>query len=212
MTDNLPTTFNGSGENSGRTFLKCVDGRWSAKDGTELTPSTLLMCVGTDTAIQRFVDGKPETIYDKPLPNPDDLNAAIPQDTWEEGLDGNPRPPWAKIFIAFFVNPADAAAYVFSNSTFGARLAVGRLADRVQTMRALRGANVVPIVKLSSTLMPTKFGQKARPEFVVVEWRDLGGGGGEPAVIEHKPDDKPGTPVAPVSASEELNDSLPFDL
>ena len=82
MTDNLPTTFNGGGgdNTSGRTFLKFVDGRWSAKDGTELGPSTSLMCVGTDTAVQRFVDGKPETIYDKPLPDPDDLNAAIPQD------------------------------------------------------------------------------------------------------------------------------------
>ena len=30
-------------------------------------------------------------IWDKPLPDPEQLNAAIPQSEWERGLDGNPR-------------------------------------------------------------------------------------------------------------------------
>ena len=99
--------------------------------------------------------------------------------------------------------------YTFSNSTVGARIAVGRLADRVQMMRAMRAPTVVPVVKLSSKIMVTKYGEKARPDFEIVEWRNLGGGG-EPAAIEHKSDDKPGTAVKPVTASEELNDQIPW--
>ena len=83
----------------------------------------------------------------------------------------------------------------------------------------LRGANVVPLVKLDSKPMKTKYGQKLRPEFTILEWRQLGGGGPkEAARIAHQPgqqhpDDCAGLqPVEPVSIEEEMNDSLPSHL
>ena len=75
-------------------------------------------------------------------------------------------------------------------------------------MRALRGEKVVPVVTLDAKPMPTKFGQKMRPEFTIIEWRDLGGlqATTVPA-IEHL-----GRPVKPASTEEELDDEVPtFD-
>jgi hypothetical protein len=81
-------------------------------------------------------------------------------------------------------------------------------------MSALRGASVLPIVRLTSEPMPSKkFPGRFRPELEIVEWRQLdgnpqaqieppksGAGGGAEQI---------GTPVAPVTIKEELNDSLP---
>jgi hypothetical protein len=192
-------------------ILRCVDGRWSLKDDTALPPNMRLVAVATAEALQHWQDQKPiETIVKQPgqpLPNVDELNAAIPEKQWEEGLDGSPRPPWVKQQVVYLINPADASIYTYINSTTGAQIAVRHLKDRVRMMRALRGSKVVPIVELNSKVMKTRFGQKARPEFVVHDWRELSGLQAPSAVpaIEHV-----GKPVAPVTVKDELNDDIPF--
>ena len=111
------------------------------------------------------------------------------------------------------LNPLDAAFFTFINGTVGAAIAVDRLKNKVVWMRQLRGSNVVPLVKLDSKPMKTRFGQKMRPEFTILEWRQLGGGGLKEvnaARIEHRPDDCAGLqPVELVSIEEEMNDSIP---
>jgi hypothetical protein len=44
---------------------------------------------------------------DEALPDPDELNKAIPKSEWEEDFNGNPKGPWAKNFTVFLVNPKD---------------------------------------------------------------------------------------------------------
>ena len=51
--------------------------------------------------------------------------------------------------------------------------------------------------------MPTQFGVKQRPEFTILEWRELGGAPSAVPVIEQI-----GEPVKPVSLKEEMNDSV----
>jgi hypothetical protein len=68
-------------------------------------------------------------------------------------------------------------------------------------MRTMRGPNLVPIVELSSTLMPTRYGPKPRPHLEVKEWRDLGG----PAPVQGLP----GVSAAKPTAAEIVNDSIP---
>ena len=203
-------------------ILRCVDGHWGIRDGTVIPPETVLLAIATNEAMQCWRDQTPvDTIIkrpDEPLPDVDELNAQIPRETWELGLDGQPRPPWQHVYIAYFVNIADASLYTFINSTIGARIAVEKLRDRVKWMRALRGANVAPLVQLDAREMRTKFGTKMRPEFTIIEWREIGGGGGgrglqnEPArqIAQSNPAAQVGRPVRPVTASEEMNDQIQY--
>lgn len=185
---NLPTAVNGDGyddaDNDSRliqgVIVRCVDGHWSAKDGTLLAPDLRLVALGTAMALQRWQNNKPaETIVKTPgasLPDVDALNAKIPETDWEMELGGVKRKPWVKQHIVYLLHVVDASVYTFINSTTGAAIAVRNLKDRVKMMRVLRGNKVVPIVKLDTRPMPTQFGMKVRPEFTVLEWRDLSSG------------------------------------
>lgn len=170
------------------TLLKCVDGHWTARDQQPIPAGTQLLALATHQLLQRWQDSTPvETIPKKPgepLPNVDELNAKIPREQWELGLDDEPRPPWQKQHLVYLLDGANAERFTFINSTVGARIAVENLRDRVKWMRAMRGADVFPVVELSSAPMKTKKGMKIRPEFKVVGWRHLGNGGGGPAVLE----------------------------
>jgi hypothetical protein len=217
-TKNLPATVsndfdNETGDNDRLiqgTKVSCVDGKWAASDGSELPPE--LIVISTTTAVQQWEDGYPVATIrkeaGKPLPNVDELNAKIPKEQWELGLDGAPRPPCERVEVGYLLNPQDASVFTFISSTAGARIAVRRLRDRVVLMRRLRGDAVVPVVRLDSRPMKTKFGQKIRPEFTILNWRTLGDpqvtGSSAPA-IEHV-----GSFVEPVTLQEELNDEIGF--
>jgi hypothetical protein len=215
-------------------LLKCVDGKWT--DGDGLTPSAEMLVIGTTRGLQCWgreqdlLDEIPEE-PDKPLPDVDALNAQIPEEEWGLGLNGKPRPPWSFNWIAYLIDPLTAGTFTFINSTWGAQLAVERLEERMENMRVLRGANVRPIVRLENREMTIKRlggAVKLRPEFTIIDWRDLGVGINQNATpqIEHKaetvteppPEHKKkakatvGKPVKPVTISEEIDDGLPDDL
>jgi hypothetical protein len=155
-------------------LVKCTDGRWTS-EGVDVTGSQLL-ALHTVKALQRWEAQKPvETILQVPdgvLPNVDDLNAAIPKNTWEAGLNGEPKPPWQLQYVVYLLDVSDASLLTFANSTFGAKIAFERLDDRVAWMRGLRNASVLPLVKLDAKSMKTKVGPKQRPEFTIVDWRE----------------------------------------
>jgi hypothetical protein len=192
------------------TILKCVDGRWTDRDGISITANAVMLALGTTQALQHWQDGMPiETIVKQagqPFPDVQELNAAIPQEEWEVGLDNKPRPPWLLQFVLYLLEPNhDASIYTFINSTIGARVAVEHLENRVRAMRMLRGVRVFPLVKLDARPMNTRYGQKLRPEFTIIEWRELGASGATSQLTHNI-----GTPVKPVTAAEELNDKIPF--
>jgi hypothetical protein len=162
---------------------------WTDRDGIELKGP--MIGLGTREAVQKFfrVDGKwqVETIMDQPLPNPDDLNAAIPRDQWEMGMNG-PREPWAKYYAAYLLDPKSAELYTFSNQTIGAEIAVGKLKSRMQMKGLLSGGySVYPIINLTTAPMKTSYGQKTRPEFEIIGWETFGA---------------PSIPAAPVAQIE----------
>ena len=105
------------------TILRCVDGHWSDRDKTPIPPDKTLVVLGTATALQHWHNGMPtETIVKHPgaaLPDVAELNAKIPESQWEEGLDGDPRPPWVKQFIVYLLDPTDASVFTYVNSTMG---------------------------------------------------------------------------------------------
>jgi hypothetical protein len=195
-------------------LLKCVDGRWSTQDDPDMT-GTQLLALTTAKAIQRWQLKEPvDTVVDTGtgLPDIDELNAKIPRAEWEAGLDGQPRPPWQRQYVVYLLDTSDASLFTFANGTIGARMAWERLVDRVSWMRALRGAAVFPVVALESRPMKTQFGTKQRPEFSIIDWRDLGGTGGtgNPALESTPPRAIEGKPVKAPTTAETLDDEIPF--
>jgi hypothetical protein len=200
-------------------IAKCVDARWSVRDGTELKTGESFLCTGTTQALQRFLDNVPQFIPrepGKPLPDPDDLNAEIPEEEWELGLSGEKRPPWQRVYVVYLIRLHDASMLTFISGTAGARIAYNALTTKVYNMRVLRGTNVAPVVKLSAKPMKTKFGVKMRPDFEIVEFREIGGGGGPLQQIESPKTgsggstEQIGKPVKEPTTAEELNDGIPF--
>jgi hypothetical protein len=213
-----------------KTIIINVDSKWSGRDGTVFPPDAQFVLLDTAKAAQLWHNKLPEeTIIErpgKPLPDIKELNEKIPQDTWEPGLDGKPRRPWTIQYAAYLFDPKDASIYTFVNSTAGAKIAVDRLNERVRLMRALRGANVFAIVQLDSKIMKTAYGPKPRPDFKIIDWRIIGGDGEQVAATSPTPiapptstaavveqtDPQVGTPVKPVTLTEEIDDEIPeFD-
>jgi hypothetical protein len=116
-------------------------------------------------------------------------------------------------FCVYFLDLGDASLFTFLNSTVGAKIAWGKLRDRIKWMQALRGAGVLPMVELGSAPMNTKIVgvKKLRPEFRIVEdrWFSFGDGRDRPPLVS-KPPPAIGKPVAPVTMKEELDDEISF--
>ena len=201
-------------------ILKCTDARWTARDGTVLREGEPFLCTGTATGNQRFLDNVSELILKQPgqqLADVEELNSRVDVSEWEDGLDGKPRPPWQRVYLVYLIRLHDASSFTFISGTSGARIAFNKLASQVYNMRVLRGANVAPILKLSSKPMKTKFGTKMRPDFEIVEFREIGGGGGQSVPQIESPKggsgggaEQIGKSVKPVTIEEELNDKIGF--
>ena len=220
--ESLPVLTDGYDDDAGDRSLikgeiaKCVDGVWSIKNGDVFPPKTQLLALSTATAVQHWKDKLPIEVILKvpgqPFPNVDDLNAAIPEEKWEKGIDDQPRPPYVKVEVVYLLDPKTASLYTHINSTVGTSIAVRHLRDKVKMMRMLRGNKVVPVVGLSSKPMPTKRGQKIRPHFEISDWRDFASlSAGTPVAatttvpaIEHI-----GQPVKPPTSKEIFDDEMP---
>jgi hypothetical protein len=86
---------------------------WRTNDGTPSDDP--LAAIRTSTCLRRWKDGHPMEIVDHPLPDPDELNAAIPMSEWELGVDGKtPRPPWEYTFKVSLVNLNTGEFFVFA--------------------------------------------------------------------------------------------------
>jgi hypothetical protein len=195
------------------TRLKFVDKIWTATDGTPLHENDQFLVAGTGHALQRWVDGLPEVITERPLPDVEELNASVPKEEWPIGKFSNqPEPPWQHVFYVYLVRTTgDGALFTYINGTSGTRVAYTRLKERIKTMSLLRSLSVLPIIKLSWATMNSAFGPRPRPDFTIVEWRDVGGN--QPAQIEppkRSPSEQIGKPVKTVATNEPLEDEIPF--
>ena len=158
------------------TLIRWTDtNKWVDRDG--MPPPETMIVIAVDEALQKWQGKKPvEVIRGKALPDVNTLNDATDKSTWEIGLDNKPKPPWVHSFFVYLLDPATATTYTYVNSTRGAKLAYDILRERVTTMRLLRGARVVPMVKLDERPFRTSFGPRKRPEFTIISWRIIGGG------------------------------------
>jgi hypothetical protein len=180
-------------------IIKQVDGR-NTVDGQPFPDDRPLIVQDIAKVAQYWKGGSPESVFvgpDQPV-DIDQLNANIPVADWEIGLDGAPRPPWQMNHVVYLIDERDGSTYTMLNSTVGMRIAYENLRDKVKMMRALRKTRVTPVVTIGSTIMKTKFGAKARPEFHVVEWKGL--------ADDRQPLLKS---IAPPTAGEIIEDEIP---
>ena len=204
--------------------------------GDEL-PSTLeLVAANVSRIVQRWADGQPiETRVLEPgekFPDLEKLNASVPQSEWREGPDGKLRGPWQAQYLVYLLNPDTAQRYTYTTGTIGGGIAVRDLVDRTNWMRKFRGEHVYAVVTLSDTFMPTRFGGRHRPHFLIKRWVALGGEGAlpptEPPALTGPQTADPSTAkaapnkrdtdkkkadlkqVEPVTLGEELNDEINF--
>jgi hypothetical protein len=175
---------------------------WHDRDGLPLP--TPMFVIGVNTGLQRWRKGQAETKLNKPLPDPEQLNAAIPQSEWELDLSGKLRPPWEFVHAIYMIDLATGTAYTFANSTVGARICFEQLQESVCIMRALRGSRVLPLVKLEQRPMKTSGGLlRSRPHLQIIDWRTPGDDGGgllPPKPTPPTPQLAGPTPAAPAPA------------
>ena len=156
-----------------------VDG-YLDRDGVQPVEGPYLLWA-MEEGYQRWKDQTVvDEIIDKPLPDLEQLNGAIPKSEWEPGLDGHPRPPYSHQYCVYLLDPNDGQFFTLMNSTVGMKMLWESLAERWEVMRHLRGADVIAVVNLATRPFRTaKWGIKYRPDLKILEWRKPGGGGGD---------------------------------
>jgi hypothetical protein len=167
--DGFHGSLNSSRSNNYLKWTAAAD--WIDRDG--ITPPSPLLVFAVDEALRMWKDNRPTIIRDKPLPDLEQLNAAIPQSEWEIGKDG-PRKPWEHIVIVRLVNFGTGEIYKYEAATIGAHIAYDALKEKVITMRALRGTRVMPVVNLDERPMKTGHGLGRRPHFEIIGWKTPG--------------------------------------
>jgi len=181
-----------------------VDG-YLDRDGVQPVEGPYLLW-GMDQGYQRWKDqALIDEIIDKPLPDLEQLNGAIPKSEWECGLDGHPRIPYSHQYCIYLLDPNDGKFYTLMNSTVGMKMLWESLAERWEIMRHLRGADVIAVVNLATRPFRTaKWGIKYRPDLKFLEWRRSGGGGGNRLAGPVAP-----TPQLPPAPSAQSASSAP---
>src|SRR6516225_7117138 len=147
---------------------------WVDRDGLPI-PETMLV-IGYITVLRRWKEKRPEYISEHPLPDPDELNKAIPVAEWETGLDGKPRRPWNLTYVIYLVDLKTGALYTYAHDTYGAMQAYNALEERIAVMRVLRGEHVYPIVRLEKRQWKSAtYGMQMRPHLEPTgDWRSPG--------------------------------------
>jgi len=157
---------------------KCIDGVWTYGEDALPMPKQPVLITKILRVVQCWKDGAYlETYFEDegPLPDLGELNDQVPQAEWEIAYN-KPNPPWALFHVVYMVEPVTGEFFTFSNSSTGAKIGYEKLADKFDMMSRLRGPNIRPLVNLTSRKWRIVALDliKIRPEYTILEWRDLG--------------------------------------
>jgi hypothetical protein len=185
------------------TLLRFADRAWTAgKEGVAVASGTELVAVATAAAWIKWQGGKvAETVLRQPgtrMPDRDELGDQD-EAAWEAGPDGQPKDPWASTRFVYLVHPTTAEAFTFSTSSWGGRSAVIDLSDTIGRMRVAH-PRAVPIVRLETAPMKTRFGMKSKPAFKVIAWKAADG----------EPIQQPRRLAPQTIKQERADDEIPF--
>ena len=203
--------------------LKFLDAAWETKSGDEIAPETRLIFIDIDRIITRWgADRKPigEPVVLEPgekWPDYKAWNDALPRSEWIQGMNGTLEGPWRPAQIIHLLDPKSMGEYHWVDNTTGGGIAISDAVGSIKAMRRFR-PGAAPIVELSSTHMPTKYGGRQRPNFKIHGWVSLPGEESKPVALPApdaptaavQPNSITLKAVKPVSVGEELDDSIPW--
>jgi hypothetical protein len=199
------------------------EGSWTDRDEEELPDGLELVVVDVARVVQKWIDRLPvETRILEPgerFPDIEELNQNAPSSECSDGPDGKRRGPWQAQDVLYLLNLATMDRFTLPTGTVGGQIAVREVVDKIKWMRKLRGAHVYPIVRLSDTFMPTRFGGRQRPHFEIKRWVSfrpdeqalsapprLSNSASQPTA-QSAPEQL--RTVAPPTLTEEMNDEIP---
>jgi hypothetical protein len=203
----------------GATFLNFTnDAKWKARE-TVIEPNQRFMVIGVTRVVQKrgyvvddvtslrcqtFLKDEERVLApNEAWPDTDAMNEKIPQAEWlRVTWSKDPQPPFIRTSMVKLVEDCAAlTAYVWpaNHATNSHDRAVDDLIRTIRTARKFRGAGVCPIIQLTDTFMPTRYGGRQRPQLLILEWRTPPGSGGQPALQQGGPD-RSGGAVAQIEA------------
>jgi hypothetical protein len=162
------------------------EAKWVTYDGEQLPSERELVGVDILRIVQKWPPGDnnnnepPKTTTLEPgqkFPDVDELNAKTPRAEWRTGPAGQPVGPYERAYVVYLLDPQTVARFTYITPTMGGGIAVRDLAERVEWMRKFRSARVYPVVTLSNTYMPTRYGGRQRPHFNIKRWVTFGSTG-----------------------------------
>jgi hypothetical protein len=156
-----------------------LDSDWVTGAGIEVSPELELIVVDRARVVQRWANNLPaETIWlghGEKLPDIEQMNAAVPKSEWRarEGSD-KLEGPWQPQNVIYLLDPQTLDRFSYPTWTTGGNICVDDIASKTRSMRKLRGEHVYPVVTLGDTFMPTRFGGRQRPHFIIKRFITFG--------------------------------------
>jgi hypothetical protein len=160
---------------------------YERRDGETIGSDVKLIVTGIVRAVLKWPLGKnerPETTVippGQPFPDIEAMNNAVPRDQWRQGPAG-PQGPYQAQRAVVMLDPRSMDEFTFTTSTIGGSIGVADLVHKVNTMRRYRGP-VSPIVTLGDAPFRTRYGERRRPHFNVVDWIRMGGDESQQAAL-----------------------------
>jgi hypothetical protein len=190
---------------------------WVTGADEKLPADLELVIVNFARVVLKWKDGVPDPTKTRILapgekfPDVKKLNAETPQAEWVNGPNGL-HGPWEAQHVVYLLDPKTMDRYTYPTGTTGGAIAVSDLVDRAKWMRKFRGEKVFPVVKLADVFMPTRFGGRQRPHFLIQRWIILGDGANALPPVERPALDGPkgAQVVEPPAAEEVVKDKVPF--
>ena len=118
-------------------------------------------------------------------PDYEGWNNQLPRSEWVKGFNGQ-EGPWKPSQIAYFLDPKSMAEYHWVDNTTGGGIAIREAIDSIKAMRRFR-PGAAPIVELATKHMPTAYGGRERPHFVIHSWVTMPGEEPPPAALPGHP-------------------------
>jgi len=185
------------------------EGKWVDSENADFDTDRELLAVRLLRTVRKWPgdDSPAETRIlqsHEPWPDLEAMNDACPRSEWREDFNGNMVGPWQLQRVAYLLDPGPSLQrFTYITGTIGGQRTLAELARNVSWMRKYRGAGVLPVVRLGSVFMPTRYGGRQAPCITIVRWIGPGGGGGE-VELPTPPTTLPPPQAAPSGTAEIL--------